>query len=136
MPALLESYRPIFFCAAFHCCSFLLFKLPAVFEEVTCKPCHSLTLKPHEHLAGAVLVPQPTAAEPQALVSVQRRQRHLVLRKQCQADPGNSQTCSQATRGSPVDSVLRGTCSSPGQLLLQHLAIVILDYTQRKPFPH
>lgn len=52
---LLESYGPIFFSAVwntFRCCSFL-FKLPAVFGEVTCKPgCpHSLTLKPREHLA-------------------------------------------------------------------------------------
>lgn len=86
MSTLLESYGPIFFSAVqnrFHCCSLLLFKLPAVLGEVTRTPdCpHSLTLKPCEHLAGTVLVPQPTAAEPQALVSVQRRQRHPMPRR-------------------------------------------------------
>lgn len=97
---MLESYESIFFSAvqiSFHFCSFLLFKL---FGEVTCKPdCpHSLTLKPCEHLAGTVLVPQPTAAEPQTLVSVQRRQRHPMFRKYANQIVGTAKPAARPCR--------------------------------------
>lgn len=133
MSTLLESYGPIFFSAVqnrFHCCSFLLFKLPAALGELTRTPdCpHSLTLKPCEHLAGTVLVPSQQQLS-HKLLSLRRGDKGTPCPggMACPADPGNSQTCSQATQGSSVNSVLRDTNSSPGQLLPQHLAIVILD---------